>query len=190
MADVLDTSEAPVIFSHSSCRALTDVPRNVPDAILRRLHANGGVVMVTFVGPFVSREVADAYAVRQAAIQRQTAGIADRAVRRRLEREHAAGHPLPRATIGQVADHVEHARAVAGVDHIGLGGDYDGNDEWPVGLEDTAGYPRLLAELVRRGWPDRDLAKLTCGNLLRAFRRAEAVAHRLGARRPPSLATI
>jgi membrane dipeptidase len=190
MADVLDTSEAPVIFSHSSCRALTDVPRNVPDAILRRLRANGGVVMVTFVGPFVSAEVAEAYSARQAAIQRRTAGVADRAARRRIEREHAAANPLPRATIGQVADHVEHARAVAGVDHIGLGGDYDGNDEWPVGLEDTASYPSLLAELVRRGWRDGDLAKLSCGNLLRAFRQAEGVARRLSGRRPASLATI
>jgi membrane dipeptidase len=190
MADALDTSEAPVIFSHSSCRAVTDVPRNVPDAILGRLRANGGVVMVTFVGPFVSTEVAEAYTLRQAAIERQTAGITDRAARRRLERQHAAAHPLPRATIGQVADHLEHARAVAGVDHIGLGGDYDGNDEWPVGLEDTASYPRLLAELVRRGWPDADLAKLTSGNLLRAFGQAEAVARRLAARRPPSLATL
>jgi membrane dipeptidase len=190
MAHALDVSEAPAIFSHSSCRALTDVPRNVPDAILARLRDNGGVVMITFVGPFVSREVATAHAAGMVEVRKQVQGVTDRRERRRIERGYFAAHPLPKATIGQVADHVEHARRVAGVDHVGIGGDYDGNEEWPVGLEDVSGYPRLFAELIERGWSDADLAKLARGNFLRAFRRAEAVARRLRRTRPPSTATI
>jgi membrane dipeptidase len=190
MAHALAVSEAPLVFSHSSCRALTDHPRNAPDEILAQLPANGGVIMVTFVGPFVSNEVARADEAAKVAVGRELEGVTDRAARRRREREYEAAHPLPRATIGQVADHVEHARRMAGVDHIGIGGDYDGNDHWPVGLEDVATYPRLFAELIRRGWRDRDLARLSGGNVLRVLRQAEAVARRLRARRPPSLATI
>jgi membrane dipeptidase len=190
MDQALRVSSAPVIFSHSSCRALTDVPRNVPDDILARLPANGGVVMLTFVAPFVSAETAVAKAAGLRAVEPLLAGVRDRAERRRREREYFAAHPLPQATIGQVADHVEHARRLAGVDHIGLGGDYDGNDDWPVGLEDVSRYPYLFAELLRRGWGERDLAKLASGNLLRAFQRAEAVARALQRSRPPSTATI
>ena len=190
MEHALRVSEAPVIFSHSSCRALTDVPRNVPDPVLERLRDNGGVVMIAFVGPFVSPETATAYAAAQPEIRQLTGGITDRAERRRREREFFAAHPLPKATIAQVADHVEHARRVAGIDHVGIGGDYDGNEEWPVGLEDVSGYPHLFAELIRRGWRDAELAKLASGNLLRVLRRAEATARRLRARRPPSTATI
>jgi membrane dipeptidase len=190
MAQALDVSEAPVIFSHSSCRALTDVPRNVPDTILGRLRVNGGVVMITFVGPFVSREVATAYAAGMVEVRNRTHGVSDRRERRRIESDFFAAHPLPKSTIGQVADHVEHARRVAGTDHIGLGGDYDGNEEWPVGLEDVSGYPHLFAELIRRGWKDAELARLARGNFLRAFRRAEAVARRARRMRPPSAARI
>ncbi len=190
MAHALRVSEAPVIFSHSSCRALTDVPRNVPDTVLERLRPNGGVVMITLVGPFVSTEVAVAYRAAQAELRPLTEGITDRGERRRREREYFAAHPLPRATIAQVADHVEHARRVAGVDHVGIGGDYDGNEAWPVGLEDVSRYPLLFAELVRRGWGDADLTKLARGNVLRAFRAAEATARRLQRQRPPSTATI
>jgi membrane dipeptidase len=190
MEQAIEASEAPVIFSHSSCRALTDHPRNAPDAVLAKLRARRGVLMVTFVGPFVSDEVARAHAAARAEIRASLAAVADPAARRRLERERLAAYPLPRATIGQVADHVEHARTVAGVDHLGIGGDYDGNDHWPVGLEDVATYPRLFAELIRRGWRDRDLAKLAGGNVLRVLREAEAAARRLQKRRPPSTATI
>jgi membrane dipeptidase len=190
MAQALEVSEAPVIFSHSSCRALTDVPRNVPDPILARLRANGGVVMVTFVGPFVSQEVARAHAAAIAVIRREHPRVTHRQERRRLEREYFAAHPLPRASIAQVADHVEHARRLAGPEHIGLGGDYDGTDAWPVGLEDVSSYPRVFAELIERGWSDADLARLASGNILRAFRRAEAVARRLRRIRPPSLASV
>jgi membrane dipeptidase len=179
MGHALDVSAAPLISSHSSCRALTDVTRNFPDPILRRLPKNGGVIMITFVGPFVSQAAADARAKAIAEIKSELAGIADPVERHRLERAHLKERHIPKASIGDVADHVEHARRLAGVDHVGLGGDYDGNEEWPVGMEDVSTYPVLFAELIRRGWSDRDLAKLARGNILRAMREAEAVAARL-----------
>jgi membrane dipeptidase len=179
MGHALDVSAAPVISSHSSCRALTDVTRNFPDAILRRLPKNGGVIMITFVGPFVSQTAADARARAMADLRPRLEGIADAGERHRMERAHLRQQRLPKATIADVADHVEHARRLAGADHIGIGGDYDGNDEWPVGLEDVSTYPVLFAELIRRGWSDRDLAKLARGNILRVMREAEAVAARL-----------
>jgi membrane dipeptidase len=184
MAQALDVSEAPVISSHSSCRALTDVPRNFPDAILRRLPANGGVIMITFVGPFVSQMAADARARAMAEIAPRLESITDPAERHRLERAHIRRQRLPKATIADVVAHVEHARRLAGADHVGIGGDYDGNEEWPVGMEDVSTYPLLFAELVRRGWSDRDLVKLARGNILRAMREAEAVAARLRRPRP------
>jgi membrane dipeptidase len=180
MAHALDVSVAPLISSHSSCRALTDVTRNFPDAILRRLPKNGGVIMVTFVGPFVRRRRPTRPAVVKPP---RMEGITDAVERHRLERAHLKRQGLPKATIGDVADHVEHARRLAGVDHIGLGGDYDGNEEWPVGMEDVSTYPVLFAELIRRGWSDRDLVKLSRGNIIRVLREAEAVAARLRRRR-------
>jgi membrane dipeptidase len=183
MAHALDVSEAPLISSHSSCRALTDVTRNFPDTILRRLPKNGGVIMITFVGPFVSQAAADARARAMAELKPRLEGITDPVERHRLERAHLRQQRLPKATIADVADHVEHARRLAGVDHVGLGGDYDGNEEWPVGMEDVSTYPVLFAELIRRGWSDRDLAKLSRGNILRVMRETEAVAARLR-RRP------
>ena len=161
---------------------MTDVTRNFPDAILRRLPKNGGVIMITFVGPFVSQAVADARAKAIAELKPQLEAITDSTERHRLERAHLKRVGLPKATIGDVADHVEHARRLAGVDHIGLGGDYDGNEEWPVGMEDVSTYPVLFAELIRRGWSDRDLAKLSRGNILRIMREAETVAARLSTR--------
>jgi membrane dipeptidase len=190
MDDALRVAEAPVIFSHSSARAIADVPRNVPDDILARVKANGGVVMVTFVAAFVSPEIARASLPAYAEFKRRSAGVTDLAEVERIMREEFAKVKAPKATLAQVADHLEHVRKVAGPDHVGLGGDYDGNDNWPVGLEDVSKYPDLFAELVRRGWSDEDLKKLASGNILRVMREAEAAARRLAAARPPSTATI
>ena len=176
MADALDTSEAPVIFSHSSARAICDVPRNVPDDILARLAASGGICMVTFVSGFISRAYADAVAPANAEFTRRSAGIDDPTRLRALRDEVIATVDLPRPALSEVADHVDHVARVAGMDHVGIGGDYDGSVIWPVGLEDVSGYPLLFAELMGRGWTDTDLAKLANGNILRVMREAEAVA--------------
>ena len=152
MSDALDVSQAPVIFSHSSARALADVVRHGPDTILERLPANGGVVMVTFLPRYLS--------------------------------------PDSTASVATVADHIDHIRDVAGIDHAGIGGDFDGITKTPEGLEDVSTYPVLLAELARRGYSDEDMAKVAGGNVLRAMREAEAVAARLRGERGPSVSTI
>jgi membrane dipeptidase len=189
MSDALDASAAPVIFSHSASRELVDHPRNVPDSILERLPKNGGVVMVTFVPAFVSPEVA-AWDLAETAFGHQLRSVADSAERHRRMDEWRAAHPRPRANLTQVADHIEHVRKVAGVDHVGIGSDFDGIEDVPDGLEDSSKFPELFAELIRRGWSDADLTKLAGGNLLRMFHQVESVAAQLQRERPPSSRTI
>ena len=192
MSDALDISEAPVIFSHSSARALTNVPRNVPDSILARLRANGGVVMVTFVPGFVSQKIADHAALRRAQVSEvnMRAG-GDSAAAARMLAQWDAANAAPRATLADVADHIDHVKKVAGVDHVGIGSDYDGTgNQLPVGLEDVSKFPALLAELSRRGWSEADLRKLAGENVLRVMEQAERVSARLRRERPPSTRTI
>jgi membrane dipeptidase len=189
MHDVLDIAEAPVIFSHSNARALSPTPRNVPDDVLERLPKNGGVVMVSFISLFAVQ--GDAHARWQAAFERETGvKLGDAAYDAALEK-YTVEHPEPRATLADVADHVEHVRDVAGIDHVGIGADFFGEPAWmAAGLEDVSRYPELFAELVRRGWSEEQLAKLARGNILRAMRQAEQAAARLQQASPASVLTI
>jgi membrane dipeptidase len=180
MSDALNVSEAPVIFSHSGARALVDVPRNVPDSILRRVTKNGGIVMVPFVTGFVSPAVMlYDQSTRPVMKDLQAKYGSDTAAITREIKQWRAAHPEPRATLSQVADQIEYVRKVAGIDHVGIGSDFDGITEVVQGLEDVSTFPALFAELARRGWSDEDLRKLAGENFLRVFGQAEAVAKRL-----------
>jgi membrane dipeptidase len=180
MHDVLDITEAPVLFSHSSARAINDHPRNVPDDVLRRVKANGGVVMVAFVPYFVAKEASVYNAQLAGERARLERLIPFDAIKRDLEfKEWTRLHPEPLPSLAQIADHIDHIRKIAGIDHIGLGSDFDGLVNGPIGMEDVSKYPALIAELLRRGYTDDDAKKVAGHNLLRVLRQTDQIGRAL-----------
>jgi membrane dipeptidase len=192
MRDAIAASAAPVVFTHSDARALADNPRNVPDDVLKLLAANGGVVMVNFYIGHLSPDYIAWNADKAAEAARLGALYSGQPERREAAMKlWSAAHPVPTASVGLIADHIEHIAQVAGHDHVGIGGDLDGIgiEETPAGMNSASAYPLLFAELIRRGWSNRDLARLAGGNILRVMRRAEAVAASMKNVRP-SMATV
>jgi len=191
MVQVMRVSEAPVIYSHSSVRALAPVLRNVPDDILRMVRTNSGIVMVNFACDFVDSASTRFYEQRSGQIRElRTRFAGDAAGLRAAWQAWQAANPVPRPPLGVMADHIDHIRDVAGIDHVGYGSDYDGISCTPEGLEDVSTFPRLTAELLRRGYSDGDAKKVIGLNLLRVLRQAEQVAARLQRERGPSTATL
>jgi membrane dipeptidase len=189
MADALRVSSAPVIASHSSAHALCPSPRNVPDDILLAVKQNGGVIMVNFYSGFI---VPEAGKKMRAVLQEMRTKYPDRAARTKamaawMESDEAK---FARGTYRDVVDHIDHIVKVAGVDHVGIGSDFDGISQWPVGLDDVSSYPRLTDEMLRRGYSETDIHKILGGNVLRAFRQAGQVAKRLRATTPPEVDEI
>lgn len=190
MWDALRVTEAPVIFSHSSSRHFAPHPRNVPDDIAAAVGKNGGVIMVTFVPSFIYLPTYQYGETMDSIASAVIAATGDSAAAQDSVRTWRRRHPQPLPDIDVVADHIEHLRDVAGVDHVGIGSDFDGITSTPRGLEDVSTYPALVAELLRRGWSDNDVKKVIGLNVLRVMREAEHVAARLQREHPPSTAQI